>query len=96
MKHQIQMQPHVVLLTESVHQLDRIVPYAVMHTAVYFEAASIPHAVDICLKAAFVFGIEFPSTAHSSWSFVQRAIYGLTSKFDRVSSKTLELMSDIV
>jgi len=51
-------------------------------------------AVDICMKSAFVFGVDYPCTSNSSWSFLQKAVYGLTSQFDRISSKVQELLTD--
>ena len=52
-------------------------------------------AVDICIKAAFVFVVDYSAASRESWSFIQRAANGLTSRYDRVSSKVLELLSDI-
>lgn len=49
----------------------------------------------MCLKAAFVFGINCPVAAHSCWSFMQKAVYCLTSKFNRMPYEELELLSDL-
>jgi len=93
-KHRCNVQPHVVILGD-LKDIDNTVSYAVLHSTVYYEAASFMDAVDICMKAMFVFGLDFPAAAHSTWSFVQRGVYGLATKYDRVPSKVLELMSDV-
>jgi len=44
--------------------------YAVLQSTVYYKAASVTDAVDICMKATFVFGLDFPTAAQSTWSCV--------------------------
>ena len=51
-------------------------------------------ADDVAFKSTFVFWLQFPAAAHTSWSLLQQAVYGLTTKFDRIPSKALELMTD--
>ena len=51
-------------------------------------------AVDVCVKSTFVFSLLYPQAAHSAWSFVQRSVYGLSSGYDRLSSKVTELLTD--
>jgi len=52
-------------------------------------------AVDICMKAAFVFGLDYPQASHSAWSFVQRSVYRICHKYDRLPSRAQELLTDI-
>lgn len=97
-KKKLKFQPHVVCLCEDIMQLgqrDSTICYAVIDSTVFYETSSLLEAVDICVKAAFVFGIQFPQAAHSSWLFVQRAVYVITTDFDNVSSKALELLTDV-
>jgi len=49
--------------------------------------------VDICFKASFVFGLKYPEPAKSSWTFVQKAVFGIISSQDFSSNKLLELLS---
>lgn len=92
----LQMQPHVVVLaTDLTNGLSKAAAYAVVHSKMFYKTTSVMEAVDICLKSAFVFGIQYPIAAHSSWSFLQKAVYGLSSRFDRLPSKVLELISDV-
>jgi hypothetical protein len=94
-KHGFQLQPHVVILAEKVDEWEsRYIAYACLHSSVFYEAATMMEAVDIALKSTFVFGLQFPAAAHTSWSFIQRAVYGISTKFDRIPSKALELMTD--
>jgi len=90
------LQPHVVVLCEGMDSLGvRSAYYACLHESVYYSAASLVEAVDICVKAAFVFGLQYPAPANACWSYLQRGVYGITSKYDHIPSKVLELISDI-
>jgi hypothetical protein len=89
-----QLQPHVVVLTNDDFS-GPYVCYACIHSTIYYEAATLIEAVDIVLKSTFVLGLQYPPPAHSSWAFLQKAVYQLSSRFDRVPSKVYELMSDI-
>lgn len=89
------MQPHVVILSDELTVLSRSKAYACIHSSMYFQAASVMEAVDICMKSTFVFGVQYPVAANSCWLFLQKAVYGISSRFDRLSSKVLELLSDL-
>jgi len=52
----------------------------------WLRTSSTLEAVDACIKAAFVFGIKFPEAARSLWLFLQKAIYGISTKFDSAIS----------
>jgi len=91
-----QLQPHVVFLAEGDDDLtSRCVAYACVHSTVFYEAASVMEAVDVAFKSMFVLGLQYPAPAHSSWAFVQKAVYGLSHRFDRIPSKVFELLTDI-
>jgi hypothetical protein len=81
-KKNLQVQPHVVVLSSDISCSSKSVAYACVHSSMFFRATSVMEAVDICLKAAFVFGINYPVAAHSCWSFMQKAVYRLSSRFD--------------
>ena len=57
--------------------------------------SSVLEAVDVAFKSMFVLGLQYPAPAHSSWAFVQKAVYGLSHRFDRIPSKVFELLTDI-
>jgi len=63
--------------------------------SVFYEAASVLEAVDAAFKSMFVLALKYPAPAHSSWAFVQKAVYGLSHSFNRVPSKVLELVTDM-
>jgi hypothetical protein len=80
--------PHVVVLSDT--DTTDITVYAVIQGNLMYELASIPEAIDVCLKAAFVFGVSYPPPARSSWTFIQRVIFDMTTDLDFQSSKLLE------
>ena len=71
-----------------------MVSYAVISGKLWYQTSSILEAVDVCVKATFVFGIKFPEAAHSSWLFLQKAIYDISTKYDAMPTKVSELISD--
>jgi hypothetical protein len=95
-RYDLNMQPHVVVISsESLPVRGGSVSYAVVYGKLWYRTTSTLEAVDICMKAAFVFGIKFPEAAHSSWLFLQKGIYGIATKFDSAPTKVLELMSEL-
>ena len=89
----LQLQPHVVVLSDGFDFGVNAAYYACVHSSMFYATATLMEAV--CLKSAFVFGLAFPAPSHASWTYLQRAVYGVTTHFDRVSSKVLELVTDI-
>jgi hypothetical protein len=53
-------------------------------------------AVDICLKATFVFKLSYPPAARSAWLFLQKAVYDIATEYDSIPIKVLSLMSDVL
>ena len=91
-RYDLNVQPHVDDLPVF---RDKSVSYAVVSGKLWYRTSSMLDAVDACMKAAFVFGLKFPKAARSSWLFLQKAIYGISTKFDSAPSKVLELMSEL-
>jgi hypothetical protein len=83
--------PHVLILSDSDTNDNKV--FAVIQGNLIYEAMSIVDALDICLKAAFVFGVSFPSPARSSWTFIQKVVYGISSEGDFTSVRLSEIMS---
>ena len=96
-KGDLNLQPHVVVICDDLEKLHRpngCIAYAVIQTDVFFEFHSLLEAVETCLKAIFVFNLQFPTASHMSWFFLQKAIFQITSKFDRVCRKVTQLLQD--
>jgi len=73
-----------------------VVSWDIDTASVFYEAASVLEAVDTAFKSMFVLALKYPAPpVHCSWSFVQKAVYGLSHSFDRVPSKVLELVTDM-
>jgi len=96
-RYDLNIQPHVVVLSSDDLPVlrDGSASYAVVSGKLRYKTSSTLKAVDACMKAAFVFGIKFPEAARSSWLFLQKALYGISTKFDSAPSKVLELMSEL-
>jgi len=91
----LQLQPLVVVLCSDVPSLiDDAVYYAVLQNRVYYECASLLEAVDVCLKASFVFNLQYSPAAHSVWLFLQKAVYGIQTPSDNNPVKVLALITD--
>jgi len=84
LKKKMKMQPHVVVLTPDGSPFsDNCTYYAAIHSGVYFETTTLLEAVDICLKSTFVFALAYPPSSRSSWTYLQHAVYGISSTYDR-------------
>jgi hypothetical protein len=83
-----------VLVSGNTSDLTDLVVYAVIQGKLYFELPSIMEAFDVCFKTMFLFNLQFPLPAISSWSFMQRAVFDMKTKYDVRLSKVTELMSD--
>lgn len=85
--------PHVMVLSDS--ETSDIKVYAVVQGNMYYEAGSVFDAADICLKAAFVFGLSYPMPARSSWTFVQKAVFGISCGSDHSSTRLSEVITAV-
>lgn len=97
-KGNLRLQPHVVVICNDVSKIAQgngCIAYAVVQTDFYYEFHSIIEAMELCLKAVFVFNLQFPNAAYMSWLYLQRAVLGITSKFDRECGKVSQLLQDI-
>jgi hypothetical protein len=87
--------PHVLVLTgDSTLQGDYLM-YAVVQGGLYYRVESVPAAVDTCLKASFVFNLKYPLPAHSSWIFIQRAVYKIATGGEFCGYKVMELLTAV-
>jgi hypothetical protein len=70
--------------------------YAVIQGGLLYEAQSVMHAVDICLKATVVFGLSFPLPARSACLHgltCRKLLFGLSSSVDYENIQLGELIS---
>jgi hypothetical protein len=91
----LQLQPHIIVIAEDTLQLSRSVVYVVVQGTTYYKVDSILGAVDLVIKACFLFGLEYPQIARSTWTFIQKALYKIVSPFDILSARVLELLTDL-
>jgi len=73
-----QMQPHVIVLHTD--HVDTV--FAVVQSGLFYEVGSVIEAVDSCIKSCFVFGLKYPQPSRSSWTFIQKAGFGLSTQSD--------------
>jgi hypothetical protein len=85
--------PHVLVLSDADTADQKV--YAVVQGNLFFEAQSVFDAVDICMKAAFVFGLSYPLPARSAWTFVQRAVFGISCSVDYSSTRLAEVIAAV-
>lgn len=93
-RHHVNLQPHVVVLCYDVSNISDAVYYAVIQNRVYYECRSLLEAVDICLKATFVFNLSYAPSAYSAWLYIQKAIYGICTPYDACRVKVASLLTD--
>jgi hypothetical protein len=86
------VQPHVVVVHHgnTVHSC-----YAVMNSQLFYLTDSIPRAVDLIVKSAFVLDLDYPVCARNSWTFIQKAVYGINTECDVSSTRVQGLISDV-
>jgi hypothetical protein len=89
------LQPHVVVVSALGTDLACMPAYAIIGPKLYYRLDSTAHAVDIVLKSAFVFDVEYTAAARSCWTCIQNAVYGLTSGSEIISNRLQELLSII-
>lgn len=89
------LQPHVLVLTADETLRGQAAVYAVIQGSLYYKVESIPAAVDVCFKSSFVFGLKYPLPAHSSWMFLQRAVYKIQTSGDVCGNRVMELLTSL-
>lgn len=94
----LSLQPHVVVICDDFDKLDAVgggSAFARIQSNLYYEMASIAAAVDLCLKACFVFNLRYPTAAKSTWTFIQLNVFKIATAHDEVASRVMELMSEV-
>lgn len=88
----LSLQPHVVVICEDPSKKDAFggsVAFAVIQSNIFYEMSSIVAAADTSTKACFVFNLSYPAAARSSWLYLQRAVYDISTDLDNPGSKVL-------
>ncbi len=96
-KGNVMLQPHVVVVCDDDSKLADsryAIAYAVIQADLIYTFNSIFEAVDMCMKAVFAFNLQFPPAAHGAWFFLQRAVYNISTKYDRQCGKVKQLLID--
>ena len=52
-------------------------------------------AVDICFKVFFIVNAEYPAEAADVWTFVQKGLFNITTPYDVVTPREMELLGHI-
>jgi hypothetical protein len=84
---------HVLIVSDSDTVDNKI--YAVIQGNLFYETRSVFDAIDICLKSAFVFGLSYPLPARSSWTFIQKAVFGISCRADFKSTRLCEVIAAV-
>lgn len=94
------VQPYIIIIGASIAEIHTIfiivndVKYSPM-SYVSYNSTSIMHAVDTCFKILFALNAEYPIESANVWHFIQKALYKLTTKYDKVYTAVNALMSDL-
>ncbi|KAI0209959.1 hypothetical protein LSAT2_005320 [Lamellibrachia satsuma] len=62
---------------------------------VLYEVDFLVKAVDICFKVFFIFNAEYPAKAADVWTFVQKGLFNITTPYDVVTPREMELLGHI-
>ena len=62
---------------------------------VLYEVDFLVKAVDICFKVFFIFNAEYPAEAADVWTFVQKGFFNITTPYDVVTPREMELLGHI-
>ncbi|KAF5302188.1 hypothetical protein FQR65_LT19117 [Abscondita terminalis] len=94
------VQPYIIIIGDSVKDIHTrfIVINNVKHASskdVRYNSTSIVHAVDACFKVLFALNAEYPAESSNVWYFIQRGVYKLSTKYDRVYTTVNSLLNDL-
>lgn len=94
------VQPYIVIIGPSIATIHT--RYIVINNVKYsstsdirYESTSIIVAVDTCFKILFALNAEYPSESSNIWYFIQKGLYKLTTKYDKVYTSVNSLMTDL-
>ena len=85
-------QPYIIVVGESLEQINSYL--VVANRSVIYERLSIMHTVDTCYKITWALNAEYGIDTYPVWYFIQKAIYKMSSAFDKGSTATESLLTD--
>ena len=89
------LQPHAVVISTTGTPFSESPAYVVLGPSLYYRVGSVLQAVDAVLKAAFVLDVDYPAPSRSCWTFLQRAVFGINTAEDIISTRLQELLVDL-
>lgn len=86
------LQPFIIIVGPS---LEEIKSYFVVIDKVWYVVSDILSAVNACFKTIWVVNAQYPMECHSSWTFIQHAIFKFKTSFDKASTPSHTLMGEL-
>lgn len=93
LKLNIRVQPFIAIVGASVKKFDTC--YVVIDNIKY-RFNSIVKAFDVCFKAIHALNTEYSYEAKGTWLFVQKALYGIITRYDKQNSAVAALVKSFV
>lgn len=94
------VQPYIVIIGPTVAEIHT--RYIIINNVKYssktdvrYDSTSIINAVDTCFKILFALNAAYPSECANVWFFIQKVLYKLTTKYDKVYTTVGCLISDL-
>ncbi|XP_053607240.1 uncharacterized protein LOC128673433 isoform X3 [Plodia interpunctella] len=88
----INLQPFIIVVGPSPKEIfDR---YVILNN-VRYEVTTVLDAVDACFKIIFVLNAKYPSESKHVWQFIQKAMFKLDTKYDKVFTTVNTLITDL-
>lgn len=86
------VQPYIIAL---VPQITDIEAFYIIIDDVMYKMENILKAVDILYKIFQVLNIKYPSACEQVWLFIQKYIYGRTTKWDKFDKYVMKLIENL-
>ena len=88
LKQNKKIQPYVLVVGPTIQNLTDVVI-----DSVKLQFPALRKALDFCFKAIFALDAKYPDESAQLWLFIQRALYGIDTRFDRKDSHVAALKS---
>lgn len=86
------LQPFIIVVGPSLKQISA--RYIVLNNLRY-EMTSIVKSVDACFKIIFVLNTEYSADCTQVWQFIQKALFNLNTKYDKIFTTVRALATDL-
>lgn len=88
----VTLQPYIIAVGPT---LAEISSFFISVDKVLYNVTCAFKAIDTLFKIFHVLNIEYPAAAHHIWILIQRELYNFTTKYDKIPSYVLEVISAI-